>query len=330
MAIPSGISAQLGVAEESTYGTYVAPTRFYEFVSEELTMEIERVESESLRAGTFMLSTSRWAPGKKNVEGDLEFELTWKGMGLWFKHMLGQAQTSQPDAVDSADVYLHTFTPGDFPTGLTVQVGRTAITGTTHPFSYVGCRVAEWEMEGAVEDPVSLTISLMGRDETTDEPLASVSYPTNNRIYTFVDGSLTIDGSPVCVKEFTLSGENGLDDERYCLGSQLRNAPVQSEMRTYEGEIVTEFTDLTQYQKFIDGVEAELVLTLEGPVIPGDNDGDYKFQIQITCNIRYDGETPTVEGTEVIEQTLAFTCIDDGSGPGSAITITVQTDEPNP
>lgn len=326
MAIPSGISAQLGVAEESTYGTYVAPTRFYEFVSEELSMEIEKIESESLRSGTYMLSTSRWAPGKINVEGDIEMELTYKAMGLWFKHMLGQVNTAQPDAVNAPSVYTHTFIPGDFPTGLTVQVGRTSVDGTTHAFSYLGCRVSEWEMEAAVEDPVKMTVSLFGREEVTTEALETVTYPVGNRIYTFVQGTLTVDGTPVDVKEFSLSGENGLDDERYFLGSQLRKAPIQAELRTYEGELTTEFNDLVLYNKFINGTEGTLELTFDGPNI----EDTFGYQVKITCNVRFDGETPTIGGTEVIEQNIAFTCIDDGTGPGSAITIEYTTDEATP
>ncbi|WP_017974368.1 phage tail tube protein [Actinopolyspora halophila] len=327
MATGSGISAQLGIAEEVTYGQFQAPDRFYEFVSEELSQEIERVESESLRSGTFMLSSSRWSDGKKNVEGDIELELTRKNQGLLFKHMLGQVATAQPDDVGAPSVYTHTFTPGDFPTGLTVQVGRTAVNGTTHAFSYLGCRVSEWELSAAVEDPVSLTLSLFGRDETTAESLVPVVYPAANRIYTFVHGSLTVDGTPVDVKEFSLSGENGLDDERYFLGSQLRKAPIQAELRTYEGEITTEFNDLTLYNKFVQGQEAALELTFDSGV---NIESSYNFQIKITCNVRFDGETPTVDGTEIIEQSLAFTCIDDGSGPGSAVTVELTTDETTP
>ena len=36
MSIGTGLAASLGVAAETTFGTYVAPTRFYEFNSESL------------------------------------------------------------------------------------------------------------------------------------------------------------------------------------------------------------------------------------------------------------------------------------------------------
>lgn len=334
MAIPSGLSAQLGIAEEgeANYGTYTEPTRYFEFVSEELTMEIERVESEALRAGTRTLRSDRWSPGKKNVEGDVELELMQKGQGILWKHMLGGVVTSQPDETDAPNVYLHTFTPDHITNSLTVQVGRTAVSGTTHPFSYLGCTVTEWEIEAAVEDPVNLTLSLLGRDETTSETLGTPSYPTGNRLYTFIHGSLTLDGDAFDVKEFSLSGENGLDDDRYFLGSQLRKKPVQAEILNFEGEITTEFNDLDTYNKFIQGQEAALVLTFDtgNQIDPEATDPTPTFKTTITMNVRFDGETPTVDGAEVLEQSIAFKAIDSGTGPASCITVTVQTDEETP
>ncbi|MDA3624251.1 phage tail tube protein [Saccharopolyspora sp. WRP15-2] len=327
MALYSGLSAQLGFAEETTYGTYTAPTRFYEFLSEELKMEIERVESEALRAGTRTLRSDRWTPGKKNVEGDVELELMTKGAGLMLKHMLGGVTTTQPDVANSPTVYKHTFIPDEVPTGLTCQVGRTSIDGVTRPFSYVGCNISEWELEAGVGDPVKLTVSLLGRDEATSQPLVTATYPANNHIYTFIHGSLTIDGTPLDVKEFSLSGENGLDDDRYFLGSQLRKKPVQAELLNFEGEVATEFNNLDLYNKFIQGQEAALVLTFDSGVVIEDA---LTYKLVVTCNVRFDGETPTVQGPEVLEQNIAYKCIDSGSGPGSAVKFELFTSEATP
>jgi len=46
MAIRSGLGAQLGFAAESTYGTYVAPTRFLEFTTEGLDISQEPIASQ--------------------------------------------------------------------------------------------------------------------------------------------------------------------------------------------------------------------------------------------------------------------------------------------
>ena len=44
------LETQLGVKAESTWGTFEAPTRFYPLISESLTEEIDRIDSEKARA----------------------------------------------------------------------------------------------------------------------------------------------------------------------------------------------------------------------------------------------------------------------------------------
>ena len=53
--LASGLGGQLGLAAESTYGTFVAPTRWFEFNSESLHLERERIESAGIRAGRRVL-----------------------------------------------------------------------------------------------------------------------------------------------------------------------------------------------------------------------------------------------------------------------------------
>ena len=45
MSIAGGLSAQFGIADETTFGTTVTPTRFLEFTDESLDFQIERIES---------------------------------------------------------------------------------------------------------------------------------------------------------------------------------------------------------------------------------------------------------------------------------------------
>ena len=51
MAIGSGLSGQFGVAKETTYGTYVAPTKFYEMESGGVNLDLIRVEGGGIAAG---------------------------------------------------------------------------------------------------------------------------------------------------------------------------------------------------------------------------------------------------------------------------------------
>ena len=53
MAIGSGLGAQIGFAEESTYGTPVTVTRFLEFNNESVKTELAQVTSMGLGRGRF-------------------------------------------------------------------------------------------------------------------------------------------------------------------------------------------------------------------------------------------------------------------------------------
>jgi tail tube protein len=324
MPIPSGLSAQFGVAEETTYGTPVTPTRFYEFTKETLKQDIKRIESAGLRAGTRIQRSDRWVPGVKSVGGVVTMELADRSFGLWWKHALGSVASAQPDAGGNPTVWRHTFTPGDLPVGLTAQVGRTGMDSTTRAFTYHGCRVNEWELEASAGKPATLAVTLLGEDEETDTALAVAAYPANLGLMTFVSGSILVAGAGIDVKEINLSGNNNLASDRYFFGSRLRKQPTDNGMREYTGEIKSEFHDLVAYNRFVTGTEAALVLLFEGSTISG----AFKFHTQITANVRFDGETPTVEGPETIEQSLPFKCL--GNAAATAISVQYQTTDSAP
>jgi hypothetical protein len=320
MPIGSGVSAQLGIAEEVTYGTPVTPARFYEFVSESIKQEIERVESAGLRAGLVMPRSTRWATGKKTVAGELSFEVATKNFGLWFKHMLGGFAVATPGG--GTLTRDHTFTPADL-TGrsLTVQVGRPDVGGTVRAFTYHGCKVAEFELTAEVDELLTLGVTILGEDEDTSTALATPSYPTGDALFVFTQGVLQVAGSNQDVKGFSLSGNNGLSDDRYFLGSQLRKNPLEASRREYTGELTAEFESLTAYNRFVNGTEAQLVLTFTAGLI----EGAFNYRLVITANVRFDGETPSVEGPDIVAVTLPFKCLNSGAGDATALQIDYRT-----
>lgn len=309
MGIPSGLSAQLGTVDETVYGTPVTVDRFYEFRSESLKLNIEPVESKAIRAGQRVLRSDRWTQGKKSVGGDIVMELANKSFGRWFKHQFGGVASAQPDAGGAPTVWKHTFTPGDMPVGQTIQVGRTDVGGTIRPFTYHGCKVASWKLDCSVGEIALMTVSIIGEDEDTATGLAAVNYPATMVGMTFVNGTVTVAGTAMDVASASVEGNNGLDANRYFMGSQLRKNPLEAAMRTFTGKLDPEFESLTAYNRFVTGTEAELVLLFQGATIAT----TYKFETKITANIRFDGETPTVNGAEIIRQPLPFKVTDNGT-----------------
>src|SRR5260370_8219572 len=136
MPIGTGLAAQLGLAEESTFGTYVAPARYHEFGSENVKLKVERIEEKGLRSGQRVLRSSQWAVGKQTADGDVVLEVWNKSHGLWLKHAFGSVALSQPSVGTDPGVWDQTFTPGDLVRkSLTVHLRRPTHAATVPPFS---------------------------------------------------------------------------------------------------------------------------------------------------------------------------------------------------
>ncbi len=327
MAAPHGISAQLGLKTESAYGTPVTVDRFLEFVTESVKSDIDRIESQGIRSGLRVGRSSRWAPGKQDPNGDLEFELANKGFGLLLRHMMGSIASAQPSAGPDPTVWEHTATPGDLTDdSFTLQIGRPDTGGTVNPFTYSGVKVKEWEIGCKVDEIGSLKLGVIAKDETTATALATAAYPSGDSLFVFTQGVLTIAGSAFDVMEATIKGNNNLKDDRYYIGAATRQNPLENDFREYTGELSTEFLSLTAYNRFVNGTEAALTLKFTGATISN----AYKYALEITSNVRFDGETPNVGGPEVVDLTLPFKCLNSGAGDSSALSMVYRTTDATP
>jgi hypothetical protein len=313
MPLASGQGGQIGLIGESTYGTFVAPTRFHEFVSESLALERERIESVGLGAGRRV--QRRWAAGIQRVTGDVEFELAAQGFGLLFTHIFGAVATA------GTNPYTHTFTPGDL-TGksLTVQVGRPDIAGTVRVFSYLGMKVTGAEITGAVNDYAKMTVSFYGAHEDTTQTLATATYPATLSPFTFVHGSVTVAGSAFDVREFSFNIDNALAVDRHFIRAttpERPKEPLEAGWRQVTGSLSADFTDLTAYNRYVAGTEAALVLTFNASA---------SAILTITMNVRYDGETPTIGGPDLLELTLPFKAISTTSDAAAVTAVLTNAD----
>lgn len=318
MAIRSGLAAQLGLGVESTWGTSVTPTRFYEFNEEGFSLSIERLASEGLRAGNRVLRSDRYAVGQKAVEGSITMDMTAENSALLFKHGLGAVTSTNT----SGSVYTHTCTLADpYSLGLTVEVGRPGNDGTVRAFTYAGAKISEFSLSNAVNELLSGEFSFVAKDEATGS-VTTASYPASQELLSFSGATISLAGSSFECKDFSVSVNNGLDAERYILGSQTINQPVAASMTEITGEVTAEFKDLTAYNRFVNASHAAIVAKWEGSSITG----TYKRKIEVSIPVaRFDGATPNVGGPEILDQQLSFVGLYDGSQEPITITV-VNTD----
>jgi hypothetical protein len=329
MATGTGIDSQLGVAEEVTYGTYVAPTLFYEFVSEKITLDLGKIYGKNVRSFRFQRS-NRVRTYVKQAKGEVTFGVATTGFGLLFKHMFGAVSTTSPGAPKPLEK-VHTFTPD--PNGLkgkslSWQVGRPeALTGVVVPFSYPGGKINSWELSAKLDDILMLSLSNDFKTEDTAQVLTAASYSASpGALLTFVDGSVTVGGSTYFVKGISVKGENNLAVDRRGLGN-VKREPLASGELGITGSLDCEFEGLTNHTSLRNGTTAQLVLTFSYGEIDAGQSNPFKIVVTIPL-IEFTGDPPTVDGAGVVQFPLKFKGLYNGTNP--LITLEYRTTDVTP
>lgn len=304
----TGLFAQLGVAAESTYGTYVAPTRFIEFLDESLKLDIARNESRGLRSGQRILRQDHWKAGKRSAGGSISLEVPNKGFGLFLQHMLGAIAT----AADGTGK-IHTASLGDlFGDSLTLQVGRPDTAGTVQPFSYLGCKVVDWELSNSPDEYLIASLGIDARDESTANALVAATAPAATDIFHWSECVVTVGGSSFEPQSISIKGTNGQKTDRHHLrGATLKKEPVENAMREITVEMDADFESLTAYNRYAAGTHVAVVSTWTSALT---YDTSKPFKIVVTINAaRTDGDTPNIDGADLVPQKLSLKAVDNGS-----------------
>jgi hypothetical protein len=309
----------VGAVDETVYGTAVAPAKFFEFQSEGIEGKYERIESESIRAGSKTLRSDRFVTNAKGAEGDLKLEVLSAGFDLWLKHMLGNVVAGAP----SGGFTTYTATVGDINgKSFTAQVGRVSNKGVMTPFTYEGGKVKSWELANAVDELLTLSLDMDFEKETIGAGTgayaqATPTYIANTKLLSFNSASVLVGGTAFECSDFSLKGDNGLKTDRYFIrtGGQ-KSEPLEESLRKYEFSLKGEFTDTTQINRVASataaGALAVISVTWDGP-----DASQLKVDIPFA---RFDEGPITAGGFEVLAQELSGVCLTDGAA--SPITIT--------
>lgn len=308
MATPSGLGGQFGYKRETTPGTAVVVDQFLPVNSVSIKSQIERLDSQGIRAGR--LVTAAWKPGHQEVSGTVEMELWNADIAALIFGMFGNVVTT------GTGPYTHTYTPVDL-TGkaTTMQAGLPDIGGIVRAFTWSGCKINQWTLSAEVDAIAMLELDVVGMTETTATALATASYDAVLAPFVFTQANLTIAGSAVPVKSAEIVGSTGLTD-RYRLNSATSKEYLQNDFREYTGTATADFENLTQYNRFINGTEAALVLSFT-------NGTD---TLTVTMNVRFDGEAPELSGPELLELPIAFKAVHATSDASAITAVLVNTD----
>jgi hypothetical protein len=314
MAIGSGLGAQIGIAAESTYATFVAPTRFVEFTKESLVEKKTTATSSGIAAGRLMALSSRRVVTQREVTGSLELEVVNKGMGILLQALMGTTVTPVQQAVTTA--YLQTHTLADtWGKSLTIQKGMPLTTGTVTDKTMLGCKIVSAEFSCEVGGMLTSTFEIDGRACDETQTLAAASY---SNMSPFHFGQLA-------VKSGSFGAETALDgvrkvsvkierpqavDRFYANSSALKAQPISNDLVKITGSLEMDYVATTVDDLHTSDGATSLVVEFVGPLIASTYYETFRIKLPA---IKVDDAPPTVDGYGVVKPTFNFTALFDGT-----------------
>jgi hypothetical protein len=199
----SGVGSQAGGAKETTWGTAVTPTKFWEYESESLNLDQNYYDGMGLVAGRTFAPSSRGKKTTRSAGGDLAMTFPYKGGGFFLDQMV--AGTITPVQQGATAAYLSTFNVGSsVPSkSATLQINKPQTSGGDVPFTYPGAVLVSAGFSMALGGALMATFTWLCKDETTPTTtpagasLATATYIANNDIWLHQDMTLTYGGAAV-------------------------------------------------------------------------------------------------------------------------------------
>lgn len=307
----------LNGVKESTYKTYVAPTKAVEMMaSSTLDWTKNVMQGESLRVGSLVDRSGRRVVPTAQGGGDTPFEVASKGMSWIWEACMGTGVAT----LVSGTTYQHLFTLGAL-SSYTLQEGIVEVGGTADPYSWLGCMVDSWELSWDNGGLVSLKVTWDVGDITTAQALATITYPAAPvNLYHFANSSMgngaitaptttalaSAAGTQTNIRSGSIKVSNNLA-QRFNAGGGGRKAKPIAGKRSITGSLEVEY-DATTYRDLVlnDGAFTLLAQWTAGALSSGNE------TLQLVCSeLKADGTLPKPSANgDVVVQSINFTLLD--------------------
>ena len=296
--MPPGIGATgfIGVAPETTMGTYVAPTVFVPVLRETLKYTEDKYYSQQLRQ---QVMDSDVKPGYYHVEGEIEMEVD-TNVFLYFLYASRHAIVKT-----GAGPYVYTFTPstaGSTSTGagqvqktLSITAVRNGIT-----FGFTGCSVGQYEF--TIDDAVlKCTMTILGLAEA-DQSLPTATWVApdllgadSHNIFTGASGVSPTFAQVEDFNGFTFSLNHNAEAQNR-IKSQRSASYVKFGKTELEITSELDFVDKTEYTNFKAATTKAIKLesTVGGGAYSAATDG-IRLQANRVAYDQYDIENESID-----------------------------------
>jgi len=326
MGLGSGLSSQLGFAEESSaYGTYATPTKFIPVSSFEVRRRSHRTQGQGIRVGGLAPLGGLHGETHNDAMGSASFEVTNRGMGILYQVLMG-GSTVTPSQQAATAAYEAVFPIGDTAGwSVTMQGGVPLATpgGAVNPFTLLGGKILSMEFSCRVGELLTCSMELDGASFTTSESLATASFPTGLKPFTFQQATISAgtyesETSVSGIKGFTLRISRPHDTERFYLGGgATKTEPALNAFAEISGTLEMDYLDDTFVDHVANATSPALLFKFEGATI----ESTYKdtFQVSIPQAQVTEGN-PSVSGPGTVSSSFNFSTTDDGTNAAATIT----------
>ena len=301
---------------ETTYGTAVVTTRWFEYTDESLDFRKNVKQGAGLRVGGRIARSGRRVVPTADGGGDFSMECVSKGMGLLWQWAVGAGVST----LVSAGVYQQNFTDADAPGSTTLQKGLPRLDGTVDPYTFTGAMCSQWELDFPQSDIVKAKFTVDAKDVATATAYAAPSYVATPNLFHFAGGTiytgvfaapttttLATAATPLAdVHGGSIQVVNNPKIDRYNLGGAGRKSKPSMGLGAVTGKLDVEYDSVTFRDAVMADTPMSLVLNWTAGAL---TTGLETLQIAIP-EIKFDSQLPMTNGTDLIVQSLSFEGLD--------------------
>jgi len=314
MAIGSGLGAQLGIASESSYGAFQAPTKFIEFTKESLQLKKSTAQSAGIAAGRLLPHASRRVLTRKAAAGSIDMEVTNKAMGILLQGLMGTSVTPVQQGVTAAYMQTHTLA-SVAGKSLTIQKGVPLTSGTVTDKTFIGCKIVSAEFSCESPGMLMATFEIDGKDCDETQTLAVASYtsmaPFHFGQMAVKSGTYASETALDGIRKVSVKIERPQDVERYYAGQAgLKKEPIENDQVKISGTLETDYTHTTLDDLHTSDAGTSLVWEFIGPNIASTYDETFRV---VLPSIKLDEGPPVVDGFGVVKPSFSFVGLFDGT-----------------
>ena len=310
MPISSGLGSSLGMsAVTSTYGAFVAPTRFFRARSYQPGRPSTRVNGEGISQDGLLPNGAHYVETTEAATLNVELDVQTKGLGLLLQAITGGTST----ITGSTGAYLQTHTLGDpYGKNHTWQVGAPLRVsgGTVVAQTVRGAKVTSAEFSCEATGILGVTVQMDGRQFLTSDTYSNPNYDATDvfhgRQAVLKVGALGSEVAVAGVRSGNVSFSRSHDADDYTMdGTGFKAEPVLNGLYDVTGSFEVDWIDKAAFQDLVvNNTARSLVWEFVGATLTGTTKSTFAIDIP---NATFEADMQGVGGVQELTNTWNFT-----------------------